>query len=486
MKQARQKNVLCALPIFLFTVFFAAAYYYIAAEIEQHAKMRLHEHTRLSAALVWNNALGYVNAVTLLSGLEEDHLEHTPLYAQFAAFKRTRRVQHIVFLNKDGLLAHTDEETSLTVPVENAPPQWQNALDAATHTVSCIGPLPAMEGDGPMELLFTRKFSTGDAKGALGISITLPNFATDLHKLDFLSEGEKLFYLVDANGQLLASSDMDEESGKNTTPPFFAGLTACCKKGNNSTITANGREYLLGCATIPQTGWSFYLMSPKKEELAPIPFVATVLGIGWLLMVLAVLLIRYSAWQQDKYKQLSQHDHMTGSLNRLAFEKRLEELRQTGCYPTCLLIMDVDGLKIINDTLGHEAGDALLRRVMLLLQRSLRDEDLIYRLGGDEFAVILADAQYSVAQTLAERITVQAALMREKTGLAPVFLSVGFAEATNAEAFTSLFARADEAMYSNKRIRKDAAHRAIVRWIKNNPQLHERRKPGRHESPEEE
>ncbi|MDL2266507.1 sensor domain-containing diguanylate cyclase [Desulfovibrio sp. OttesenSCG-928-G15] len=479
MKQVTRKNVLSLLPILLFTIFFASAYYYIADEIVRHAKIRMRDQTHLTAALVWNSAVGYINAVTLLSGLDEEHLENSPPYA------RLLKMQNIVYLDKEGRLAHAEDTTGRSVPVSDAPPQWQHALDTATHTVTCIGPLPPLEGDGPMELLFTRKFSSGEARGALGISISLPNFANDLHRQDFLNNEGKLFYLVGADGQMLASSKRDDVARQNTTPPPVAILAASCAKGGSNTLTASDTEYLVGSATISQTGWTFYLLSPKERELAPISFVATILGIGWLVMILGVLLLRHFAWQQDKYKQLSQHDHMTGAMNRLAFEKKLEELQHSGNYPICLLVMDVDGLKTINDALGHEAGDALLRRVMLLLQRSLRDEDAVYRLGGDEFAVILSDAHYSVAQQLAERITVQAAMMREKTGLSPIFLSLGFAEAKSPEAVGSLFARADEAMYSNKRIRKDAAHRAINRWIKNNPQLHERRKPGKQEAPEE-
>jgi len=139
-------------------------------------------------------------------------------------------------------------------------------------------------------------------------------------------------------------------------------------------------------------------------------------------------------------------------------------------------VVDVDGLKLINDRLGHQAGDALLRRVTLLLQRSVRENDGIYRVGGDEFAVIIPGAIYSVAQPLMERINMQAALMREKADLPPIFISYGLAEARDQESFASLFKRADAAMYSNKNMRLEAVNRAITQWVREHPDCNDRRK----------
>ncbi|VVD69368.1 putative diguanylate cyclase AdrA [Pandoraea iniqua] len=100
---------------------------------------------------------------------------------------------------------------------------------------------------------------------------------------------------------------------------------------------------------------------------------------------------------------LSQHDGLTGLLNRRAWEQRLADI-YTHCaatgQPACLVLMDLDHFKRINDTLGHAAGDTALRRFSGLLRQRLRDIDAVGRYGGEEFGAVLVNTGGVAGQDL--------------------------------------------------------------------------------------
>lgn len=110
---------------------------------------------------------------------------------------------------------------------------------------------------------------------------------------------------------------------------------------------------------------------------------------------------------EQKLAYLAHHDSLTGLYNRAVFNERLEAaLKLTARGETfALLFVDLDGFKNVNDTLGHAAGDELLKYVAERLRRSVREKDTVVRLGGDEFALILNSAKtVEQASALAERI----------------------------------------------------------------------------------
>ena len=118
--------------------------------------------------------------------------------------------------------------------------------------------------------------------------------------------------------------------------------------------------------------------------------------------------------EQQKQQQISyqaSHDSLTGLLNRPAFESRLDELLKKPAAPGTrhtLLYLDLDQFKIVNDTCGHHAGDALLRHLTGLMQGKVRHSDVLARLGGDEFGLLLEDCDgehaYRIADTLRQTV----------------------------------------------------------------------------------
>lgn len=124
----------------------------------------------------------------------------------------------------------------------------------------------------------------------------------------------------------------------------------------------------------------------------------------------AVLVVHDKTDEQAYIARLSwqaSHDGLTGLTNRREFERRLElALGQLGRHSTqhILMFLDLDQFKIVNDTCGHAAGDQLLRHASAMLQKNLRDGDLLARLGGDEFGVLLNDRGIEAAAMLAESL----------------------------------------------------------------------------------
>ena len=157
-------------------------------------------------------------------------------------------------------------------------------------------------------------------------------------------------------------------------------------------------------------------------------------------------------------KFMAHHDALTQLPNRVLFGERLQEelaaVQQGGsCTLACL---DLDGFKLVNDRLGHAAGDALLRQVAARLRTKLRDNDVPARLGGDEFAVLLPQTRPAEALAIAARIgeALRCEYDLGASGLAGVGVSIGVACAPDhADEVDTLMSHADSALYVAKHAR---------------------------------
>ncbi|HEX8561139.1 MAG TPA: diguanylate cyclase [Pyrinomonadaceae bacterium] len=160
----------------------------------------------------------------------------------------------------------------------------------------------------------------------------------------------------------------------------------------------------------------------------------------------------------DSCQEAAFTDHLTGLANRRRFERQLErEVARTERYghPFCLLLVDIDNFKEVNDTRGHEAGDEALRRVANVIQSGTRGIDTGARIGGDEFAVILPETPLARGMEVAERLrSAIAALSGEPHGR--VSASLGVAELPAcARTQDELRAASDAALYEAKRGGRD-------------------------------
>jgi diguanylate cyclase (GGDEF)-like protein len=140
-------------------------------------------------------------------------------------------------------------------------------------------------------------------------------------------------------------------------------------------------------------------------------------------------------------------DPLTGLRNRRAWDHLLEteedRCRRYG-HPACVFVIDVDDLKQVNDTLGHAAGDELLRRTAGALQTAARNPDVVARVGGDEFAVLAVECDLGAIPSLLSRF--EEVLARDN-----VQASIGFAMRNSSLGLSEAWLEADHSMYREKR-----------------------------------
>jgi diguanylate cyclase (GGDEF)-like protein len=172
-----------------------------------------------------------------------------------------------------------------------------------------------------------------------------------------------------------------------------------------------------------------------------------------------ILAIHRALRQGARSDHAARHDPLTRLPNRVAFRDAVQEAIRDRRAPGCVLLMDLDRFKDVNDTLGHHYGDLLLQQVAERLHNELRQDDPIARLGGDEFAILSRLATRSHAMTLAQRIadSLRPPFELEQISV-DVQASVGIAMfPDDAGDVETLLQKADVAMYQAKETRRQVA-----------------------------
>ena len=174
---------------------------------------------------------------------------------------------------------------------------------------------------------------------------------------------------------------------------------------------------------------------------------------------------------ENHLRFVSLHDALTKLYNRNYFEEEMKRLDKRRSGAVAIVVFDLDGLKMVNDTLGHEQGDRMLVVAAQSLRSAFRDGDVVARIGGDEFAALLEDASEELLGQIRERI-------RQSTELAnrqqpdevalPISLSMGYALSVGSGTpMRELFRQADNSMYREKLNRGQSARNSIVQTVMN-------------------
>jgi diguanylate cyclase (GGDEF)-like protein len=224
--------------------------------------------------------------------------------------------------------------------------------------------------------------------------------------------------------------------------------------------------------TCGETNNKIRLITPDKKIHIPLEVANNVLGIMGLFgiqklnknhtmfistMANQVALALNNAMEHQRIQELAITDDLTGLYNRRAFHNALnKELRRSKRYlkPLSLIMLDIDGFKAINDSLGHQVGDDVLKSLAIYLQGTIRETDILARYGGDEFAIILPETKAGEAAVLAERLKNMVKNYSFKAGgsFHTVTLSMGVADISNGimDSEDELISRADRVLYMSK------------------------------------
>jgi diguanylate cyclase (GGDEF)-like protein len=156
--------------------------------------------------------------------------------------------------------------------------------------------------------------------------------------------------------------------------------------------------------------------------------------------------------EKEHYYDLSIHDHLTNIFNRQMFDELFKiEVEQSRRYNSdmSLILMDIDFFKTVNDTLGHQSGDNVIKIISANVKSLLRDSDIFARWGGEEFVILMPHADISMAVEKAEQLRKSIENLKIDT-VGSVTCSFGVAQLKDSENANELFNHVDEALYKSK------------------------------------
>jgi diguanylate cyclase (GGDEF)-like protein/PAS domain S-box-containing protein len=163
---------------------------------------------------------------------------------------------------------------------------------------------------------------------------------------------------------------------------------------------------------------------------------------------------------EEELRRKGSHDTLTGLYNRQHYEEVMTELEAPGREAVSIIMIDLDGLKDINDAWGHAAGDDIIRETASILQETVGSDDILARAGGDEFLIIMPDT-YAVEAS--ERVDAIRRRIRARNAAKPgrpdIGISMGLAGRMVGESLATTLKRADDAMYAEKYRKKDIRSR---------------------------
>jgi diguanylate cyclase len=168
----------------------------------------------------------------------------------------------------------------------------------------------------------------------------------------------------------------------------------------------------------------------------------------------------------SEIEYLSLHDQLTGLYNRRFYAEELKRLDTARRWPLTLVMGDVNGLKIINDSFGHEAGDKLIRKTAEILKQCFRADDILCRYGGDEFIAILPNTDASLAESIIRRV--QQKIIENQPDRGILSVSFGLDTKTSADQpIHEVLKCAEDNMYKKKMIDSPSVRGATINTVIN-------------------
>jgi diguanylate cyclase (GGDEF)-like protein/PAS domain S-box-containing protein len=164
---------------------------------------------------------------------------------------------------------------------------------------------------------------------------------------------------------------------------------------------------------------------------------------------------------EEDVRFLSFHDKLTGLHNRAYFDNELERLNTQRQLPLSLIVGDINGLKIINDSFGHRHGDRLLKKIADILRQCFRGDDIISRWGGDEFSIILPCTSYTESVKVMDRVYKKC--KEHSTNIMPLSISMGAAtKEDTSKTLKQLLKEAEDNMYQHKLTKSHSVRSSII------------------------
>jgi diguanylate cyclase (GGDEF)-like protein/PAS domain S-box-containing protein len=202
--------------------------------------------------------------------------------------------------------------------------------------------------------------------------------------------------------------------------------------------TVTNTEYVITCKDTGETWVGSYSFSPIYDNFKHL------LG-----SVVVCRDITDSKQAADRLLYQRNHDYLTGLFNRGYLENELKHVADPSYLPVTIVMADTNGLKLVNDSFGHETGDEILKQTAQLLAASARPDDVVARYGGDEFVLLLPKTNSATAEHIVDSIETK--VKRIEIDSFQLSLSFGYHTRTEAtESFIETIKKAEDMMYRNK------------------------------------
>ncbi|MBC8016416.1 MAG: diguanylate cyclase [Sporomusaceae bacterium] len=169
---------------------------------------------------------------------------------------------------------------------------------------------------------------------------------------------------------------------------------------------------------------------------------------------------------ERKLQYFALHDKVTGLYNRVYFEEKLQQLTDSHQVPIGIIMCDIDGLKLVNDTFGHQAGDNLLVSAANIIQKCVAGAGELARVGGDEFAIILPNKTRAEIEEICYQIRESVSHFRNQNTEIPMSISIGLSMRSQPEqSMYEVFKAADDNMYRQKLHSGQSVRSSIVQTL---------------------
>ncbi len=312
-------------------------------------------------------------------------------------------------------------------------------------------------------LYINHRVQDGEGKflGATGVGITLATMNEVLTRYQ-ARYGRNIYFVNDQGRVVLAGARIGSDAlplarrvGIREIAPAIMNRstvpTRLAYKQGDADVLVNSRY-------LPELKWYLVVEQDVGGHIRPLSRIFAVnFGISFAvtLLMLVVTLLTVNR-NQRQLQKMATTDALTGLLNRQALTTLFHQLalvsKRTG-KPMSGILFDIDHFKHVNDTLGHLAGDAVIRQVAELAQTVVRESDVVTRWGGEEYLVLLNDCKLPQALMIAEKLRLRVAAhnFALPSGPMTVTISLGVAQHDENETETSFFTRADVALYGAKK-----------------------------------
>ena len=273
-------------------------------------------------------------------------------------------------------------------------------------------------------------------------------------------------------GPVSAKQNLFAFMGRHLTADEAEALSGNFKDGiaGKAQFTFSGVRQMLYYSPIPETGWMITVLIPEnliydqiggiREETMTRSTIQILITCAALLVFFGVLAMRAKRESRallEQERKIAVRDSLTGVGNKYAYTQKEnavdQDLRNGSIRLFALVVCDLNGLKQVNDTQGHAAGDAYIREACRLIC-DLYKHSPVYRIGGDEFVIFLEGTDYEQRNELLESLDSR---MDENAKAGGVVIAAGMAEyQSEDEHLFDVFSRADKRMYERKKLLKNA------------------------------